>query len=138
MTMKIALITEDGKTVSQHFGRAPYYLVATIEEGKVVSRAMLPKVGHNHFAQAEGEHSHEHHEQHEHHGSDGEGHAKHMQMAESILDCEAVICGGMGMGAYQSLLRMNLRPMVTDLRDIDEAIQAYVDGKMVDHTERLH
>jgi len=31
--MKIAVITDDGKTISQHFGRSPYYLVLTIEEG---------------------------------------------------------------------------------------------------------
>ena len=29
--MKIVAITEDGKTISQHFGSAPYYLVLTIE-----------------------------------------------------------------------------------------------------------
>ena len=30
--MKIAVITEDGSTVSQHFGRAPYYTVLTVED----------------------------------------------------------------------------------------------------------
>jgi predicted Fe-Mo cluster-binding NifX family protein len=33
--MKIAVITDDGKTISQHFGRAPYYMVFSIE-GKLV------------------------------------------------------------------------------------------------------
>jgi len=31
--MKIAAVTEDGTTISQHFGRAPYYLVVT-DNGK--------------------------------------------------------------------------------------------------------
>ena len=48
--MKIAVITDDGKTISQHFGRAPYYLVLTIEEGKIVSREMRDKMGHNQFS----------------------------------------------------------------------------------------
>ncbi len=48
--MKIAVITENGKTISQHFGRAPYYLVFTIEDGKITNREMREKMGHQHFA----------------------------------------------------------------------------------------
>jgi len=36
--MKIAVISDDGKTISRHFGRAPYYLVLTVEDGKIVAR----------------------------------------------------------------------------------------------------
>lgn len=31
-----------------------------------------------------------------------------------------------------------IRPVVTDIPTIDEAVQAYVEGRLVDHTERLH
>ena len=48
--MKIAVITEDGKTISQQFGRAPYYLVLTIEEGGIIQREMRNKLGHNQFS----------------------------------------------------------------------------------------
>jgi predicted Fe-Mo cluster-binding NifX family protein len=34
--MKIAAITEDSKTISRHFGRAPYSLVVTIHDQKIV------------------------------------------------------------------------------------------------------
>jgi len=133
--MKIAIISEDGKIISQHFGRAPYYLVATIEEGKVVNREMRDKMGHNQFAaggHAAGD------EQHGGHGSDAASHNKHVSMVETIADCQAVICGGMGMGAYESMRRLNIQPVVTDLQNVDEALQAYIDGKLTDHTERLH
>ena len=33
--MKIAVVTDDGTTICQHFGRAQYYSVITIENGKV-------------------------------------------------------------------------------------------------------
>jgi len=134
ITMKIAAITEDGKTISQHFGRAPYYLVLTIEEGKITNREMRNKMGHNQFG--EQVHAEEHHTAG--HGMDADSHNKHANMAEAIADCKALLCGGMGMGAYESMRRLNIQPVVTDLRDIDAAAQAFIDGKLIDHTELLH
>jgi predicted Fe-Mo cluster-binding NifX family protein len=131
--MKIAVITDDGKTISQHFGRAPYYMVFSIEGGKIIHREMRDKMGHNQFSAVGPE---EHH--HEQHGLDEASHDKHTQMAGSIADCQALLCGGMGMGAYESMRRLNIQPVVTDLRDIEAAVQAYIDGKLVDHTEKLH
>jgi predicted Fe-Mo cluster-binding NifX family protein len=130
--MKIAIITEDGKTISQHFGRAPLYLVVTVEDGKIVNRETREKPGHNQF----GEHQHGAHEGE--HGHDGHSHHKHVSMAEVISDCQTVICGGMGMGAYDSMRRLNIQPVVTDLKEIEAAVQAFIDGKLIDHTELLH
>jgi predicted Fe-Mo cluster-binding NifX family protein len=59
-------------------------------------------------------------------------------MAEAISDCEVLLCGGMGQGAYESVRRLKIQPLVTDMRDIDTAVQAYLDGTWVDHTELLH
>ena len=50
--MKIAAITDDGITISQHFGRAPLYVVVTLEEGKIVSKETRPKAGHHTFAES--------------------------------------------------------------------------------------
>ena len=132
--MKIALITDDGQTISQHFGRAPYYLVVTIEDGQIVQREMRDKLGHNHFANQEhGEHQHN-----ERHGFDPASHNRHTSMAQAIADCEAIICGGMGAGAYESMRQLKIQPVVTDLRKIDEAIAAYLAGSLQDRTDLLH
>lgn len=136
LTMKVAIITDDGKTISQHFGRAPYYLVVTIENGEVVNKEMREKMGHSHFFA--GHDSEESHGQGQGHGLDSASHNKHISMAETIADCKALLCGGMGMGAYESMRRLNIQPVVTDLQDIDEAVQAFIDGKLIDHTELLH
>ena len=133
--MKIALITENGKSISQHFGRAPYYLVVTLEDGKQVNRELRPKLGHNQFHQT-GEHA-----EHDHgpeHGQEEASHQKHAGMAEAISDCSVLICGGMGFGAYQSMRRLNIVPLVTDLLDIDEAVRAFAAGQLSDHPEKLH
>lgn len=65
-------------------------------------------------------------------------HNKHTQMAETIADCEVVLCGSMGKGAYESIRRLNMKPVATDLSDIDEAALAYSEGKLVDRTDLLH
>ncbi|MEJ5203566.1 MAG: cupin domain-containing protein [Anaerolineales bacterium] len=136
LATKIAFITEDGKTISRHFGRAPYYLVMTIEDGQIIQREMREKLGHGQFAGGlHGEHEHHHGAGHE---PDTASHNKHVSMAQAITDCEAVICGGMGMGAYESMRRLNIRPIVTELSDIETAAQAYIAGTLTDHPEMLH
>ena len=72
------------------------------------------------------------------HGMDAASHNKHLQMAEAITDCEALLCRGMGMGAYESMKAVGIRPVVTDIAVIDEAVMAYVEGNIVDQVERLH
>lgn len=131
--MKIAVITDNGSTISQHFGRAAYYAVLTIQDGKVTARELRSKLGHSHV---QGEHATSSHE--EHRGMDAASHDRHTQMASAISDCQVVICGGMGMGAYESMRRLNIQPVVTDEREIDTAVQAYLAGQLVDHTEKLH
>ena len=134
--MKIAVITEDQTTISQHFGRAPFYLVLTIEDGKITNRELRNKLGHQHFASEQhGEHEHHHGAGH---GFDPASHNRHVSMAEAISDCQAVICGGMGRGAYQSMQALNIKPVVTDIRTIEEAVQAYLDGKLQDRVDLLH
>jgi predicted Fe-Mo cluster-binding NifX family protein len=132
--MKIAAITEDGKTISLHFGRAPYYLVLTVEDGQIAGRELRNKLGHAQFANQ----LHEVHEPGQPHGMGLASHNKHLQMSEAIADCEALLCGGMGMGAYQSMITRGIKPVVTEIQDIDQAVMAYVQGDIVDRVDRLH
>jgi len=132
--MKIAAITDDGKTISQHFGRAPYYLVVTVENGQIVDRELREKLGHSQFA----DEPHAAEVPGQPHGMDAASHDKHIRMAQAITDCEALLCRGMGMGAYESMKTRGIRPVVTDIASIDEAVLAYVEGNIVDQVERLH
>ncbi len=134
--MKIAAITDDGKTISQHFGRSLYYVVVTIEDGKVVSSELREKLGHTHFANEP--HEHETGSHSEMHGFDPAAQNRHARMAQAIADCEAVLCRGMGAGAYQSMLDFGIRPIVTEITDILDADQAYIEGTITDHPEKLH
>jgi predicted Fe-Mo cluster-binding NifX family protein len=131
--MKIAVITDDGKKISKHFGRASQYLVVSIEEGRVISHELRPKLGHAHFS------SESHQESPDlPHGFSPQAQNRHFRMAETIADCQVLIAGGMGNGAYQNMIERNIKPMITDLDDIDNAIQAYLDGTLENRLDRLH
>ena len=134
--MKIAAVSEDGVTISQHFGRAPFYMVVTVEDGKIVAHEKRDKMGHTQFAGDP--HDAARGEDPRGHGFDPAAQNRHSRMAAAIADCEVLLCGGMGAGAYESMKQANIRPVVTDVENIDEAVQAYVEGRLVDHTERLH
>jgi predicted Fe-Mo cluster-binding NifX family protein len=132
--MKIAVISEDGVTISQHFGRAPLYVVATVENGKVVNKETRNKAGHGNFA------GNQHHEPApgERHGYDAGSQSKHAQMAQSIDDCQALLAGGMGWGAYDSMKSRGIETIITDVQNIDEAVKLYIEGKLPNLMERLH
>lgn len=132
--MKIAVITEDGTTVSQHFGRAPYYLVVTVENGGVTSREKRNKAGHHTF----GAGGHPGTAPGERHGFDAGAQSRHAAMAQTIEDCQVLIAGGMGMGAYESLKSRGIETVVTDVEEIEEAVKLYLQGKLPNLMERLH
>lgn len=135
--MKIAAVSEDGVTISQHFGRAPFYVVVTVEDGVIIARETRDKMGHAQFA---GEPHNE-----ESHGADPRGHGfdpaaqnRHARMAAAIADCDVLLARGMGAGAYYSMQQAGIRPILTDIANIDQAVQAVISGQIIDHTERLH
>ena len=131
--MKIAAITEDGMAISQHFGRAPLYLIVTVEDNKVVSKETRTKSGHHTFAA--------HHTElapGERHGYDAGAQTRHASMMENIADCQVLIAGGMGWGAYESLKSRNIQAIVTDVGTIDEAVKLYLEDKLPNLMERLH
>jgi predicted Fe-Mo cluster-binding NifX family protein len=131
--MKIAAISDDGVNISQHFGRAPLYVVLSVADGKVVGRETRPKSGHHTFAAAEHPMA-----PGERHGYDADSQSKHASMAETIADCQVLLAGGMGWGAYESLKSYNIEPIVTDIENIDEAVQLYLAGRLHNLMDRLH
>ena len=132
--MKIAAISDDETTISQHFGRAPFYVVVTVEAGKIVSKETRAKTGHRTFAAQQSPHL----IPGERHGYDAGSQVRHQSMAEIISDCQVLLAGGMGWGAYESMQSYNIKPVVTDVKSIDEAVLLYLDGKLTNLMERLH
>ena len=125
----IAIATDDGETVSSHFGRALLYEVITFNDGKVIERQRREKAGHHTFAKEVTDEEHETEESHT---------KRHRAMVSSIPDCQAVVVRGMGQGAVDHLTQANLLPILTSLHTIDEVIAAIGSGSLDSDPRRIH
>jgi predicted Fe-Mo cluster-binding NifX family protein len=118
--MKIAIASDDGVSLSSHFGRSRCFLVFDIESGKVVG----PEVRTNGAtAFAKGECSGQEAHGHTHHG--------HGDLVKVLRDCEVVLCGGMGWRAAEELQAQGIQPLVVKFPGpATEAVAAYVAGTL--------
>lgn len=132
--MKIAVVTDDQATISRHFGRAQYYLVFTVQDGQVMGQELRSKLGHDQF-QLEEHHEHDHGHGH---GYGQHSQDKHSRMMANIGDCQVLLAGGMGLGASASLQAIGVKPILTTVREIDAAVQAYLTGELEDQPKLLH
>jgi len=141
--LKLAIATDDGRTVSQHFGRAAYYLVVEMADGEVKSHELRPRQtphagGHGHH------HDHDdHHPDHDHrhgqgHGSGPQAADRHAAMADEIKDCQLLIAGGMGRGAVRAMEEAGIRVVMTNLASIEDVLAALAAGRLQDRRERMH
>lgn len=135
--MKIAVVTDDERTISAHFGRAQHYVVLTIENGKVTGQETRER---DSLCQCGGGHQGQHHHgEHGHgHGSDPQSQQRHNKMAGAIQDCEILLARGMGQGAHNSLRENNIKPVLTDIQDIREAVDDFLAGKLIENLSRVH
>jgi predicted Fe-Mo cluster-binding NifX family protein len=133
--MKIAFVTDDGENISAHFGRAAHYLVVDIEDGHEIGRELREKMGHAHFHNAE--HQHEH-QAGEAHGFDPQSQGRHTSMLEAITDCSVVVCGGMGQGAMYSIQTSGKDLRLTDVSEINQALQLFLAGNLPNQVELSH
>jgi predicted Fe-Mo cluster-binding NifX family protein len=132
--LKIAVVSENESTISQHFGRAPYYIILTVENGKVIKQEQYERGAAGTCACG-----HDHGESHSSsHGGDPESEAKHNRMVDPIADCQVLIAGGMGYGAYEALKSRGLQVFITAQHSIQKAVELFSKGKLDNLMERLH
>jgi predicted Fe-Mo cluster-binding NifX family protein len=132
--LKIAVISDDGVTISQHFGRAEMYVVLTIEDGQIVAEETRPKLGHGAFMSQ----PHADLDAQGRHGFGVGAQSRHEQMAGAINDCQALIAGGMGWGAQESLQQLGIEVVVTDVAVARDAALRHARGELPNLVERLH
>jgi predicted Fe-Mo cluster-binding NifX family protein len=120
--MKIAVASDDGVSIAQHFGRSAGFIIFELEGGKPLRRDVRP----NSFTHAavsgdcaEGEH---HHAEHAH---------SHDTIVEALADCSAILCGGMGRRAAQDLAASGIQPVAVGAGVApEEAVAAFLSGEL--------
>ena len=118
--MRIAVPTNDGTSVSDHFGRSSAFLVFEIENGAIKKRDIRPNAAHH--AHAEGTCG-------EHAGKSG-AHS-HAGILESLAGCDIVICAGMGWRAAEALKAGGITAVITARGGSgEEVVAAYVNGSI--------
>ena len=132
--MKIAVVTDDEKTISAHFGRAKYYVVLTVDDNVITAQETRPKANHSQFAGEE----HHHGEHGDSHGMDPGSQRRHGMMMESIQDCEVLLARGMGQGAHNNLKERGIKPVLTDIQNVQEAVETFLAGKLIENPDRMH
>lgn len=118
--MKIAIVSDDEKTIADHFGRTRGFLVCDVDAGKVKHREYRLNTFTGHARGMEDAD----------HGAD-----RHGPILAALKDCAAVISHGMGRRIYDDLRQAGIESIITDETDAEQALQLYLKGDLKDRPE---
>lgn len=123
--MKIAIASDDKKTISPHFGRSKGFVIFEIENNTVEDREyrLNTFTRHSKGLCEEGKSSHSNH---------------HSSIIKALSDCKVVISNGMGWRIHQDLIQNNIQALVTSETDVVSAVTLFIEGKLEDEIKRLH
>lgn len=132
--MKIAIPTDNKTTISEHFGGAPYFMVVTVENKKIGRKETREKPSHKDFAGSE---THPQLDEKGKHGFGPLASDRHKEIYDVINDCEVLIAGRMGFGAYDDIRSYGMKIIVSDVEDIEEAVSNYIEGNLLHKEDRI-
>jgi predicted Fe-Mo cluster-binding NifX family protein len=133
--MKIAIPSDEGTYLSQHFGRTLGFTIFEIIDIQIVNQEYRPNTFTGH---ALGQH-----QEHQHHGPEHEDHAhqSHNGILNALHDCEVVIAGGMGRRLVDDLTDAGKRIIITTQIETRKAVEMFLadelksDKEACDHHE---
>ncbi len=110
--MKIAVPTDDGKRIAEHFGRAQSFLIFTVEESRIISRDAV----NSRSPHTDGTHS--------------ESPGECARFMPALDGTDVIISRGMGRRAVGHFQETGIKPVFTDLEDAKDAVRAYANGTL--------
>jgi predicted Fe-Mo cluster-binding NifX family protein len=115
--MRIAVASDDRKTISHHFGRALGFKIFVMEDNRIINQEYRKNIG----------------------KSTGEcGSCNHDVMINNIRDCDVLISYGMGRRIYDDLTKNNIQAVVTDEETVDAAVKRFIKKELENRTDKLH
>ncbi len=119
--MKVAIATDDYKSVTGHVGRCNGFLIVTVENGEIKETEERENKFTNH-----GRGGHDHGQQHH-----GEEHKTgHQRLAEGLKDCSHLICHGVGWRLVEDLTVAGIKPILTNEEDALQAALKLENGTL--------
>ena len=119
--MKIAIASDDGRTITRHFGRTKGFVIVDVEADRNFKTEFIP----NTFT---------------HHATEGHAHGQHGHSHAGILKaldgCGVVISRGMGRRLYEDLEHAGKQAFITSAEDVEQAINLYLAGTLDDDPEK--
>lgn len=110
--MKIAVTSQNRKTITQHAGKCRKFWIYDINEGAIAGKDLLELPIEQSF------------------------HASHHQLAAPLAGVSVLITASMGAGLYQRLRQGGITPFITTEEDPDTAVAAYLEaGQEPPHVE---
>lgn len=117
--MRVAVASEDGESISAHFGRCACFIVFDAEEGAILRKELRE----NTHASQDGGNCHVP-------GHGGQPHS-HADLIKTLHDCQAALCYGMGWRAAGELKQNGIQPVVVGRKCTpEEAVAMLVAGKL--------
>ncbi len=108
----IAVGTADGQSVCDHLARSSAFVVLEVQDGRVLSKTVRVR--------------------------DTGACGNHRSFVEILEGCRAVLCGGIGQGAYDSLAAHGIEPLVVAGKcSVDDAVERYLSGRLSTTTDRV-
>ncbi len=109
--MKIAITSQNKRTVSGHAGKTTRFIVFEVENNEILTKNLLEievtNVLHEHF-----------------HGNPAPGYV------HPVLEMDVVITGSMGPGFSIKMQANGIEAVMTDEKEIDVVIAKYLDGTL--------
>ncbi|RKZ29636.1 iron-molybdenum cofactor biosynthesis protein [bacterium] len=118
--MKVAIVTDDKKTIASHFGRAAGFVIYEIENTEIINEEYRPNTFTGHAR-----------------GMEDAGHRldPHGPVLAALADCDVVISHGMGRRIYNDLKSANVEVFITEETNIANALDSFIKGSLVDRPE---
>lgn len=109
--VKIAIASDDGNTISSHFGRSKGFIIFDIEDNKITGKDYRIN---NFTGHARGLHD------------SSQGQHGHGMILQALKDCKAVLAMGMGRRIYNDLQNAGIEAFIVDQTNAEMAIDLYL------------
>ena len=126
--MKVAIASDNGREIAQHFGRTRGFLICECDGNQINNEVYLSNdfTGHAH-----------HGDNHGHGHQEGGGHNhSHADILKALNECDVVFSGGMGFRMINDFENHGKKVVITDERDARKALQLFLEGKLVERADR--